>query len=253
MSSGPKFTSDHKFDAMVYRRYARRIPARYRGWYRKLRVQRRMLRDRRRRHTLFRRRGRGFGFAKKRFMRRHGFQWRGRGGKKVVPLKYTYVGHINWNLTSNIFAAGPFSIDDPYDPNPNLTGAWNVSSAGYDFWSKYYRFYRVVSAKIKVSAVLVNGGTGTHYPVVAGYAVNPVPGTVGDPPANSTWMQMASRGACCYLTDPRRGPAMSKMKSKYWSRNSVEDRSYRDLATLCGSSPEDGNYTRLWLWIATGS
>lgn len=247
LRSGPKLTSDHKFDAMPYRRYARRIGASRRR--RRVRI----VRSKRRRNTRFRSRGRALWFRKKRFMRRRGFQWRGRGGKKVVPLKYTYCGHINWNLTSNTFAAGPFRLDDPFDPNPNLTGAWNVSSAGYDFWSKYYRYYRVVSAKVKVSCTLFNGGNGTHYPVVAGYSINPSPGTEADPPANATWMQLASRGACCYITDPRTGPAMHRMKSAYWSRNSVEDRSYRDLATLCGSSPDEGNYTRFFLWIATAS
>ena len=247
LRSGQKLTSDHKFDAMVYRRYSRRI-----GAFRRRRAVR-MVRRKRRRYTRFRPRGRGVWFRKKRFMRRHGFQWRGRGGKKVVPLKYTYVGHINWSPSANVFAAGPFRLDDPYDPNPNITGAWNVSSAGYDFWSKYYKYYRVVSAKVKVSCALFNGGDGTHYPVVAGYSINPSPGVGSDPPTDATWMQLAARGACCYIADPRRGPAMNRMKSTYWSRNSVEDRSYRDLATLCGSSPDEGNYTRFFLWIATSS
>ena len=214
----------------------------------------RLVRRKRRRYTRFRPRGRGVWFRKKRFMRRHGFQWRGRGGRKVVPLKYTYVGHINMaSTTSNVFAAGPFRLDDPYDPNPNLTGAWNVSSAGYDYWAKYYKYYRVVSAKLKVSCTLFNGGNGTHYPIVAGYSVNPSPGVGCDPPTDATWMQLAARGACCYIADPRRGASMNRMKSMYWSRNSVDDRSYRDLATFCGSSPDEGNYTRFFLWIATAS
>ena len=172
-----------------------------------------MVRGRRRRFTRYRPRYRGVSFRKKRFMRRHGFQWRGRCGKKVVPLKYTYVGHINWEkqTPSNCFAAGPFRIDDPYDPNPNYAGAWNVSSAGYDFWSRYYTKYRVVSTKIKVSCCLVNGGTGTFYPIVAGYSVNPVPGSDADPPPVASWMQLASRGACCFIRfieAPRLGSVM---------------------------------------------
>ena len=31
----------------------------------------------------------------------------------------------------------------------------------------------------------------------------------------------------------------------------MDDRSYRDLATLCGSSPEMGNKTRMFLFMAT--
>lgn len=194
---------------------------------------------------------RGFGYRKKRFMRRHGWQWRGRGGKKVVPMMYTYVGHVNGVLGSDVCSVGPFAVDDCYDPNPNMTGAWNVSSAGYDFWSRYYTRYRVVSAKISCTAVLVNGGSGTHYPIVAGYAINPTPGAGQDPTTSSTWMQLAARGGCCYLSDPQGNVTQKKLRSKYWSRQSVDDRAYRDLATACGTSPDAGHYTKMWLWIAT--
>lgn len=166
-------------------------------------------------------------------------------------MLYTYVGVVNAVLGSNISASGPFSIDDCYDPNPNLTGAWNVSSAGYDFWSKYYTRYRVVSAKISCTAVLVNGGVGTHYPLVAGYAINPTPGSSSDPGASSTWMQLAARGGCVYLSDPQGNVTQKKIRSKYWSRMSVDDRRYRDLATACGSSPAAGDYTKMWLWLGT--
>ncbi|AUM61667.1 capsid [uncultured virus] len=234
-------------------RYLRGRVWRHGGSTRKRIVQIRMMRGKRRRMTLFRRRGRGIGYRKKRFMRKHGWQWRGRGGKKVVPMTYTYVGGIASNTaeSSNLFASGPFQIDNCYDPNPNLTGAWNVSSAGYDFWSKYYTRYRVVSAKISCRAVLVSGGMGGHYPVVCGYSINPTPGSGTDPAAGVTWMQMAARGNCCFLSDPQGNRSDKKIRSKYWSRMSVDDRRYRDLATACGSSPAAGDYTKLWLWMAT--
>lgn len=233
-------------------RYLRGRVWRHRGSTRKRVIQVRMMRNKRRRQTLFRRRGRGFGYRKKRFMRRHGWQWRGRGGKKVVPMTYTYVGGMASTTDSNLFMSGPFKIDDVFDPNPNVSGAWNVSSAGYDFWSKYYTRYRVVSAKISCRAVLVSGGQGGHYPVVAGYAINPTPGTAQEPVPGGTWMQLAARGACCFLSDPQGNPSDKKIRSKYWSRNSVVDREYRDLATPCGSSPATPNCTQMWLWMGTG-
>lgn len=235
---------------MPYRRYNRVIPWRFRGFARKRRVQQRMMRSRRRRNTLFRFRGRAAAYRRKRFMRRHGYQWRGRGGKKVVPLTYTYVGYINYDVNTNCVASGPIYVDDCYDPNPNLTGAWNVSSAGYDFWSKYYTWYRVCSAKISCRVTMVNAGSGAHMPVVAGFCVNPRPGESADPPSGGTWMQVAARGGSCVFLDSG-SPRSKKCRSRYWSRNSVDDRSYRDLATLCGSSPDPANRTKMYLFLAT--
>lgn len=164
-----------------------------------------------------------------------------------MPMTYTYVGAFGTGgQTQKIAMYGPFRIDDPYDPNPNLAGAWNVSSSGYDFYKSYYRFYRVLSAKVSCRYYLINSGGGGMIPLVGGYSIGNQTGTTGGITV-PTWMSLSSRGGCVFLGTI--GENFKKCRSRYWSRNSVEERSYRDLATAIGSSPSAT--TPLWCWVAT--
>ena len=113
-----------------------------------------------------------------------------------------------------------------------------------------YTCYRVCSAKISVRVTYVTPGSIAHNPIVAGFTVNPRPGDAADPPSGATWMQLVARGGSCVFLDSA-APLTRKCRSRYWSRNSVDDRSYRDLATPVGSSPEMGNKTRMFLFAAT--
>ena len=60
-------------------------------------------------------------------------------------------------------------------------------------------------------------------------------------------LKQDARGGCVFLGTV--GENFKKCRSRYWSRNSVENRDYRDLHTAMGSSPS--TTTPVWCWVAT--
>ena len=204
----------------------------------------RFRRVRRRRHVLrprFKRRGRWTRRYRrtrrmrpmtKRFIRRRGFTAFRQGHKKLVKLHYRTVEDVSVPVNEYITIVSPVKLDSCYDPHYGATGAFNVSSAGYDYYSKFYKAYRVVSAKVKITMNYVQG-QGAFLPIVAGAFVDQFPG-IGYPTLPS-WMQLAKRGGCRYVMDV--GEHRMKSMRLYWSRNAVVDRDHRYATTPIDTDP----------------
>lgn len=165
-----------------------------------------------------------------------------------MPLTYTYVGSVTLGVGNYLQKEKVVKVDSAYDPHYGVTGACNVSPAGFLYYARHYKRYRVVSVKVKTRAHYVVG-SGVNNPIVAGHFIENFPGESAVDP-NTSWLGLAKRGACAYLSDscPAR---QKKLRSLYWSRNNVSDAEYRDISTLVNADPV--SMSHLWYFVGTSS
>lgn len=151
-----------------------------------------------------------------------------------MPLTYTYTGTISLPIGTYLQDEKVVKVDSAYDPQYGVTGVCNVSPAGFMYYARHYKRYRVVSVKVKTQAYYIVG-SGFNCPIVAGHYVENFPGVSAVDP-NTSWMGLAKRGACAFLSD-NIADRTKKIRSLYWSRNNVADAEYKDTSTLVNADP----------------